>query len=132
MRVTVVIPVLDDAAELAGCLAALAAQTRSPDEIVVVDNGCRDHSAALAREAGARVVDEPRLGIPAAAATGYDAATGEVIARLDEIGDRVLCVCAVGGRSAQVTAYLRGHGREALNVEGGVHGWAAQGGSIEA
>jgi glycosyltransferase involved in cell wall biosynthesis len=83
MRVTVVIPVLDDAAELAGCLAALAAQTRSPDEIVVVDNGCRDHSAALAREAGARVVDEPRRGIPAAAATGYDAATGEVIARLD-------------------------------------------------
>lgn len=56
----------------------------------------------------------------------------QVIARLDEIGDRVLCVCAVGGRSAQVTAYLRGHGREALNVEGGVHGWAAQGGSIEA
>ncbi|HHX85985.1 MAG TPA: glycosyltransferase, partial [Actinomycetales bacterium] len=50
MRVSVVIPVLDDAAELAGCLAALAAQTRPPDEVVVVDNGCRDASASIARE----------------------------------------------------------------------------------
>lgn len=83
MRVSVVIPVLDDAAELAGCLAALAAQTRPPDEVVVVDNGCRDASASIAREAGARVVDEPRRGIPAAASTGYDAATGELIARID-------------------------------------------------
>ena len=37
MRISVVIPVLDDARELAGCLAALAAQTRAPDEVVVVD-----------------------------------------------------------------------------------------------
>ena len=56
----------------------------------------------------------------------------QVVARLDEIGDRVLCVCAVGGRSARVTQYLRSQGREALNVEGGVHGWAAGGGPIEA
>lgn len=83
MRVSVVIPVLDDAEELTGCLAALAAQSRPADEIVVVDNGCTDHSATLARESGARVVREPRRGIPAAAATGYDEATGEVICRLD-------------------------------------------------
>lgn len=56
----------------------------------------------------------------------------QVVMRLSEVGDRVLCVCAVGGRSARVTAYLRGQGREALNVEGGVHGWAAAGGPIEA
>lgn len=83
MRISVVIPVLDDAPELAGCLAALGAQRRLPDEIVVVDNGCGDDSAGVARRAGARVVDEPVRGIPAAAATGYDSATGDVIARLD-------------------------------------------------
>ncbi|MBB1020577.1 MULTISPECIES: glycosyltransferase family 2 protein [Dietzia] len=83
MRISVVIPVLDDARELEGCLAALAAQTRAPDEVVVVDNGCSDDSVAVARAAGARVVDEPVRGIPAAAAAGYDAATGDVIARLD-------------------------------------------------
>ena len=58
----------------------------------------------------------------------------DVPARLDEIpldGD-VVVVCRAGGRSAQVTASLQGQGREALNVEGGVHGWAAVGGPIEA
>ena len=83
MRISVVVPVLDDAHELAGCLDALRAQTRAPDEIVVVDNGCTDTSPTVALEGGARVVTEPVRGIPSAAATGYDAATGDVIARLD-------------------------------------------------
>jgi rhodanese-related sulfurtransferase len=56
----------------------------------------------------------------------------QVVTRLAEIEDRRLVVCAVGGRSARVTQYLRAQGREALNVEGGVHGWAAGGGAIEA
>ncbi len=56
----------------------------------------------------------------------------QVVARLDEIGDRTLVVCAVGGRSARVTQYLCSQGRQALNLEGGVHGWAAGGGPIEA
>lgn len=81
--VSVVIPVHDDAAELRRCLELLAVQTVAPDEIVVVDNASTDDSAAVAREFGARVVPEPRLGIPPAAATGYDAARGDVIARLD-------------------------------------------------
>lgn len=83
LTVSVVIPVLDDAAELAVCLRALAAQTHVPDEVVVVDNGSADDSAAVARAAGARLVHEPRRGIPYAAAAGYDAATCDVIARLD-------------------------------------------------
>lgn len=82
-RISVVIPVKDDARELAPCLAALAMQDRAIDEIVVVDNASSDDSAAVAERAGARVVrcDEP--GIPAAAARGYDAAVGDVILRLD-------------------------------------------------
>lgn len=83
MRVSVVIPVLDDAAHLRACLASLAAQTRPADEVIVVDNGSTDESAAVARAFGATVVPEPVRGIPAAAATGYDAATGDVIARCD-------------------------------------------------
>lgn len=81
--VSVVIPVRDDADELRACLAALAGQTHPPLEVVVVDNGSSDDSVAVALAAGARVVTEPRVGIPHAAATGYDAARGEVIARLD-------------------------------------------------
>jgi len=81
--VSVVIPVLDDAAALRRCLVSLAAQSRPADEIVVVDNGCSDDSAQVARACGARVVVEPVRGSPMAAATGYDAATGDVIARCD-------------------------------------------------
>ncbi|WP_230684712.1 glycosyltransferase family 2 protein [Cellulomonas sp. JZ18] len=81
--VSVVVPVRDDAAHLEACLRRLARQSVPPDEVVVVDNGSCDASADVARRWGARVVDEPRVGIPAAAAAGYDAARGDVILRLD-------------------------------------------------
>jgi len=81
--ITAVIPVLDDAAHLVECLRALAAQTRPADEIVVVDNGSADDSVAVARSFGARVLHEPHRGIAPANATGFDAAGGDIIARLD-------------------------------------------------
>jgi rhodanese-related sulfurtransferase len=56
----------------------------------------------------------------------------EIVARLDQLDDRVVCVCAVGGRSAKVTAYLNRHGREAVNLDGGIYAWAAEGRPIEA
>ncbi|RWZ59364.1 glycosyltransferase family 2 protein [Labedella populi] len=83
MRVSVVVPVKDDAEHLRTCLAALAEQTVPPFEIIVVDNGSRDDSALVAVSGGASVVAEPTPGIPAAASAGYDSALGDVIARLD-------------------------------------------------
>ncbi len=81
--ISVVIPVRNDAAMLTTALESLAAQTRQPDEIVVVDNGSSDASAMIAERAGARVVAEPSRGIPYASATGYDNARGAIIARID-------------------------------------------------
>lgn len=83
VTVSVVIPVRDDAVALARCLASLARQQVAPLEVIVVDNGSRDVSAAVATAAGARVVAEPQPGIAAAASRGYDAARGDVIARCD-------------------------------------------------
>ena len=51
----------------------------------------------------------------------------QVVARLVEVGDQVVCVCAVGARSARVTQYLNAQGKLALNLDGGVQGWDAEG-----
>lgn len=97
--VSVVVPVRDDAAHLRACLALLGVQSRRVDEVVVVDNGSRDHSADVARAAGARVVVQPVPGIPAAASAGYDAARGDLILRCDADSrpapDWVERICAV-------------------------------------
>lgn len=83
LSLSVVIPVKDDAEHLRACLAALSRQTRVPDEIIMVDNGSTDGSAAVAQSFGATVVTCAQPGVPAASARGYDAATGDVILRLD-------------------------------------------------
>ena len=80
---SVVIPVKDDARMLEQCLAALARQTRSPHEVIVVDNGSSDDSAQVAAAWGATVLHEPAPGIWAAAATGFDAAHGDILVRCD-------------------------------------------------
>jgi glycosyltransferase involved in cell wall biosynthesis len=80
---TVVIPALDDAEMLRHALAALAAQTRPVDEVIVVDNGSTDATAEVARAGGARVLFQPVRGIMSASATGYDASNGDLIARID-------------------------------------------------
>ncbi|MRX42657.1 glycosyltransferase family 2 protein [Agromyces kandeliae] len=81
--ISVVIPCRNDASYLAVCLQALGRQSRTPDEVVVVDDGSTDESATIARTAGARVLVQPHLGIWPATAAGFDAATGEILARLD-------------------------------------------------
>jgi rhodanese-related sulfurtransferase len=51
----------------------------------------------------------------------------QVVARLDEVGDQVVCVCHLGGRSARVTQYLLGQGKDVVNLDGGVDAWESQG-----
>ncbi|TAM67677.1 MAG: glycosyltransferase family 2 protein [Microbacteriaceae bacterium] len=81
--ITVVIPVLNDSPMLENALTCLAAQLRPADEIVVVDNGSTDDSASIASAAGVRVISQPTTGIWPAASAGYDAARGDIIARID-------------------------------------------------
>lgn len=78
-RVDVILPVLDEAEALPWVLSRLPAGYRA----IVVDNGSVDGSGALARAAGATVVDEPRRGFGAACAAGLAAATAPVVAFCD-------------------------------------------------
>ena len=55
----------------------------------------------------------------------------QLLERLDEVGDPVVCVCAVGARSARVAQFLNAQGREAVNLDGGLNAWAMSGLPIE-
>jgi glycosyltransferase involved in cell wall biosynthesis len=82
-RVTVIVPVYNGAAHLAETLASIAAQTRAPDELLVVDDGSTDDSAAIAEAAGATVIRRPNGGASAARNTGLDHATGDFVVFAD-------------------------------------------------
>ena len=60
MSVSVILPTLNAAGEIAALLAALMDQTQPPEEILVVDSGSTDDTAELARAHGARVMSVPR------------------------------------------------------------------------
>lgn len=52
----------------------------------------------------------------------------ELTQRLDELPTgRTVVVCTVGGRSAQVVAYLVQQGHDVVNLDGGLVEWAAAG-----
>jgi rhodanese-related sulfurtransferase len=55
----------------------------------------------------------------------------QLMQRLDEVDDRVVCVCAVGARSARVAQFLNARGHEAVNLDGGLYAWASSGRPIE-
>jgi glycosyltransferase involved in cell wall biosynthesis len=75
-RVCAVIPALDEAAAIGAVVAGALGFT---DEVIVVDNGSRDATAARARAAGGRVVSEPRRGYGRACLTGARAAPAEAV-----------------------------------------------------
>jgi len=77
--IDVILPVLDELDALPVVLASLP-PGYAP---LVVDNGSTDGSGALARELGARVVEEPRRGFGAACFTGLQAATADVVCFMD-------------------------------------------------
>lgn len=78
------IPVYNEAAHLSACLQAIARQTVTPDEVIVVDNNSTDGSYAVAESfAFVTLLREPRQGVVHARNRGFDMAHGDVIARID-------------------------------------------------
>jgi rhodanese-related sulfurtransferase len=58
-------------------------------------------------------------------------AMDQLTSRMDEVADRVVCVCAVGARSARVAQFLNARGYEAVNLDGGIYAWADDGHPVE-
>jgi glycosyltransferase involved in cell wall biosynthesis len=91
--VSVVIPCLDEEEPIAVVIREVLSQ--GVDEVIVVDNGSRDATAARAREAGARVICEPRRGYGLACAAGVSGVRADT-----------KIVCFLDGDGSDVPAFL--------------------------
>jgi rSAM/selenodomain-associated transferase 2 len=78
MRLSIVMPVLNEAAGIAVALERLAPLRRDGVEVIVVDGGSRDDTQSLAAPLCDRVIDAPR-GRAAQMNAGAAAATGDVL-----------------------------------------------------
>jgi glycosyltransferase involved in cell wall biosynthesis len=87
MKLSFVIPAYNEAATIGPCLASIlkALEAQPGDsEIIVVDNGSTDDTAAIAgRYPGVTVVPEPRKGITFARQAGFAKSSGKLVANLD-------------------------------------------------
>ncbi len=85
LSISVVIPCFNAAAFLTETLQSALAQTLSPEEVIVVDDGSTDESARIAESFGAavRVIRQSNHGESVARNRGIDQARGAWIALLD-------------------------------------------------
>src|SRR5262249_27873890 len=84
LTITAIVCAYNESQLLPGCLYSLKAQTRAPDDILVINNASTDQTAAVARAVpGVRVVDEPRKGLVVARETARRAAQTDLLVFLD-------------------------------------------------
>jgi glycosyltransferase involved in cell wall biosynthesis len=84
MTITAIVCAYNEARYLPACLHSLLAQSRPPDEILVIDNASSDQTGAVARAvAGVRVIEEPVRGLVVARETARLHASGEILAFMD-------------------------------------------------
>ena len=77
--VTIVIPTLDEATTLPRLARLLAALDPPPDEVLVVDGGSGDGTAAIARGLGLTVIEHPEAGRARQINRGVDAAASAIV-----------------------------------------------------
>ena len=82
-RVSVVIPAYDAAETVGGAISSVLSQTYSDLEVVVVDDGSRDGTGAVASTFPVRVVSQENGGVSSARNRGVAEAQGELIAFCD-------------------------------------------------
>ncbi len=87
MPTTVISTVLNEGEAIRRLMDSLVAQTRPPDEVVIVDGGSRDNTVAVLQEYAdrlpLRVIIEPGANISRGRNVAIEAATGDVIASVD-------------------------------------------------
>ncbi len=83
-RVSVVVCTYNGARTIRDCLKGLGRLEYPDYEVIVVDDGSTDRTAAIAREYDCRLISTENRGLAHARNVGLAAATGEIVAYLDD------------------------------------------------
>jgi len=81
---SVIIPAYNEAARIGPVVRSALGYA---DEVLVVDDGSADETAAVARSAGARVIRQDNAGYTAAVKRGFREAQGEIVVTMDADGE---------------------------------------------
>ena len=82
--ITAIVCAYNEEKMLPGALHSLFAQTRVPDQVLVVNNASTDRTSEIAASfPGVTVVDEPRKGLTKARQAGRNAAAGDILFFMD-------------------------------------------------
>jgi O-antigen biosynthesis protein len=82
-KASVIVPAFNTALSLGRCLESLARLNYPEYEVIVVDDGSTDSTAAIAEAAGVRTLKLTHRGLAAARNAGLAAARGEIVAYID-------------------------------------------------
>jgi glycosyltransferase involved in cell wall biosynthesis len=84
LAISIIIPAYNESGYLRACLDAISRQVEPPLEVLLVDNNSTDDTVAIAKDYKfVRVLHEKRQGQVYAQATGFDAAKGDILGRID-------------------------------------------------
>ena len=84
LKLSVVVCAHNEARYLPACLHSVLAQSRLPDDILVINNASTDETRAVAEQIpGVRVVDEPRKGLVVAREAARRLTAGDILVYLD-------------------------------------------------
>ena len=83
-RVSVVVCTYNGSRTIRNCLDGLSRLAYPDYEVIVVDDGSTDETAAIARRYDCRLLQTENLGLANARNAGLEAATGEIVAYLDD------------------------------------------------
>lgn len=83
MIVSVIVPAFDAGDFLHEALTSVFRNACLPLEVIVVDDGSRDHTSAIARAFPVIVLEQPHQGVAAARNAGWARSSGQLIAWLD-------------------------------------------------
>jgi glycosyltransferase involved in cell wall biosynthesis len=83
VKISVVIPAYNEEKYIENCLEGVINQIEKPDEIIVVDNNCKDKTCEIAQKFNVRIIKEKNQGMIYARNAGFNAAKYDIIARTD-------------------------------------------------